>query len=132
MTTIEERANQWRRGSDTGSSSKFLWSVMMGAERGDKWRSNPSDSSDLGRCVRLLALIPEWRPRIGEMAQHSPEWAALVPRWGELEGLLIEEAGPDARGRAPKTDALMRELLTPVERGIRLGGRLGGARLLIE
>ncbi|MEL3893148.1 hypothetical protein [Pseudomonas aeruginosa] len=55
----------------------------------------PSDPSDLGRCLRLLELVPEWKARISEMAIHGREWAALVSHWEELHQLMDDEVGID-------------------------------------
>lgn len=102
MQTIEQRAADWLSGNDTGVSSKALCRHMLGLNVADN--SAPSDGADLGRCLRLLKLIPEWTGRITEMADLGYCWAALVPHWSELEELLRAEAGDDYRGLgAPKT-----------------------------
>lgn len=105
MSSITDRANAWIVGGDTGLSSKTLWAVMMGQK--PPRPSHPLDNGDLGRCTRLLNAVPEWRPRIKEMAGVSPYWAALVPRWDELEAL--DKTDPKACYK------LMRALLDPVE-----------------
>lgn len=116
MSTDIQRAAQWMAGDDTGASSKAICAHMLGAVNVDP-AAYPHDGDDLGRCLRLLALVPEWTPRIGEMAQRGPYWAALVPRWAELTALLAEETGPgfERYGRAPRTYKLMQEILKPVE-----------------
>lgn len=106
MTTIEERATAWRAGRDTGSSSKTLWSVMMGEP--PRHRDHPMDGGDLGRCLRLLDLIPEWKPRLPEMAAVSLYWAALVKDWADLERLSKLTAPSPLRNR-------MKALLRPLE-----------------
>lgn len=82
--SIERRAAEWALSDDTGASSKTIARHMMGM---DKSYSYPSDGGDLGRCIRLLDAIPEWRERLPEMAQHSEAWAALVEHWAELEAM---------------------------------------------
>jgi len=59
-----------------------------------------------------MALIPEWEPRIAEMAKYSRGWKAIVDKWPELKSTMDGEVGFDWRkGRsAPRTTALMREL----------------------
>lgn len=115
--TIEQRANQWIAGRDTGASSKALWAVMMGSK--PERHAYPSDGGDLGRCMRLLDAVPEWKPRIGEMAAISPYWAALVAEWPKLERL---HAADDHKA----TYAAMKAILNPIEDKdpgiIRLGG----------
>lgn len=69
-------------------------------------RSYPSDGDDLGRCLRLLDLMPEWKPRMVEMTAVSPYWAALVKHWDEL-------AARHAQNR--QVYARMQQLLNPIE-----------------
>lgn len=106
-----DRAHAWIVSRDTGASSKTLWARMMGARRDDP--SHPWDPDDLGRCLRLLELIPEWKPRIREMAGVSLGWAALVLRWDEIAQSMADEVGIDwSKGlSAPKTYALMKDTL---------------------
>lgn len=117
--TPEQRAIRWIVGSDTGTSSQSIWAQMMGAGQ-PAWCgwSYPHDPSDLGRCLRLLALIPEWKPRLPEMAEHGPAWAALVAQWDALAAMMNEEVGIDRSkgGKAPRTYAAMRAILDPIER----------------
>ncbi len=85
--SIEKRALQWSVGDDTGSSSKAIVAYMTGSKPRDAAHSYPSDAGDLGRCLRLLDLIPEWKPRMVQMGELSPQWAALVDHWEELDRL---------------------------------------------
>ena len=68
---IATRLYEWRNGADTGLSSETIAAVMSGAVSppGRFGWEYPADAADLGRCLRLLRLIPEWRVRIGEMAK---------------------------------------------------------------
>lgn len=104
--TIIERANAWMAGRDTGSSSKAIWAVMMGEKPGRF--AYPSDGADLGRCIRLLDMIPEWRDRLGEMAAVSAYWAALVPEWPRLEAL-------HAQDDSAAVYEAMKTILNPIE-----------------
>ena len=115
-----DKALDWIAGGDTGMSSKAIWSHMMGLPaRG--WPDDrfgvayPHDPDDFGRCYRLLALIPEWRPRIGEMAQYNRQWAALVARWSDIEAMYVLEVGAAHRGMAHRCYALIREILEPLD-----------------
>jgi hypothetical protein len=57
----------------------------------------PHDTSDLGRCIRLLQLNPSYRKRLPEMAQVSGEWGLLVEHWEELEAIYSDtRQGEDA------------------------------------
>jgi hypothetical protein len=96
-------------GHGTGLSSRQIVATMHGvAGQGH----HPADPSDLGRCIRLLEIMPEWKPRMKEMGLVSLEWRVLAEHWDELEALYNEEF---ATGRAPKTYDRMRELLKPIE-----------------
>jgi hypothetical protein len=109
MDSINDRANQWIAGGDVGASSKAIWSVMQGMK--PEQHAYPSDGSDLGRCIRLLRLIPEWRPRLGEMSSVSSYWAALVPAWDDLESWY----GPEDHEWHKMVYKKMRAILDPIE-----------------
>lgn len=89
---MQQRIIKWLLSGDTGSSSKAICAHMSGAGSSDMC-SYPSDPSDLGRCLRLLELVPEWNARIGEMAQYSPGWAGLITEWLALTELMKNEVG---------------------------------------
>lgn len=116
MPSVPAKALDWIVSGDTGLSSEAIWATMVGAKR--KWSSYPHDPADLGRCLRLLRLMPRWRKRLDEMRQHGPAWAALVEHWDDLEALMDEEVGIDwSKGdRAGMTYKRMREILDPIER----------------
>ncbi|MCA8962419.1 MAG: hypothetical protein KDC38_17965 [Planctomycetes bacterium] len=100
--------SEWIAGSDTGISSKVIWSVMTGREVPCPHGPDvPHDPADFGRCHRLLARFPAWRSRMHEVAAVYPEWRGLVDRWDELTALYLEEL---PSGSAPKTWRRMREL----------------------
>lgn len=105
--SIESRALRWAAGDDTGVSSKAILKVMTGQKISDGW-CYPHDSDDLGRCLRLLALIPEWRTRLSEMGAVGPEWRALVKHWDELAALR-------ETGNHPAVYARMKAILSPIE-----------------
>ena len=105
----------WIVGDDTGLSSTAIWAHMMGTAPAERFGhvAYPLDPDDFWRCYRLLLLVPEWRARIGEMAQYGPVWAALAGAWDELTALFEEEIGPGmarAYGRAPRLYARMKAL----------------------
>ena len=112
---MPEAAARWIVGGHTGLSSRTIWRHMVGLPvREGLWGMPwPVDAGDLGRCLRLLALVPEWQSRMGEMARYSPAWAALVARWDDLAQSMADEVGIDwSKGwRAPQTDALIKSLL---------------------
>jgi hypothetical protein len=109
MSDTATRANAWIAGRDTGASSKALWAVMMGVKSDGSY---PSDGGDLGRCLRLLEAVPEWKPRLKEMAAVNGYWAALVAHWDELAALHAKD---DERGRHDAVYARMKQILDPIE-----------------
>lgn len=75
--TVQQRAIKWALGDDTGTSSKTLCAFMLGMNSTNGCRRYgasypPSDADDRGRCIRLLKLIPEWLPRLPELAEANP------------------------------------------------------------
>ena len=84
MTTeIEyQQFAKWVLGDRVGMSSKCLAARMLRIETANDF--HPSDGGDFGRCEALLDAVPSWRHRLGEMADVSPYWAALVAHWEEI------------------------------------------------
>ncbi len=114
---LHARAEMWRNSGDTGISSEAICAWMLDGTPA-RQDTHPRDPADLGRCLRLLALFPEWAPRIGEMAKFSPYWDALTARWDDISKCMADEVGIDwSKGeKAERTWKLMRFLLEPVER----------------
>lgn len=117
MSSINTRVAKWISGDDTGMSSQAICAHMLSDEAIEiQSHAYPRDPSDLGRCLRLLAIIPEWSGRIHEMRSHGAYWSALVDHWDEMAQAMADEVGIDwSKGRsAPKTYALMKFILDPV------------------
>lgn len=101
MTTPEKLPEwlvKWWHSSDTGLSSKYIAAVFSGVPAMQQITevAAPWDTSDVGRCVRLLDLATanglDWRSRIGELAAgNGGRWAALAPRWAEIEAAYHED-----------------------------------------
>ena len=88
------RAVTWMAGRDCGLSSKTICAVLIGVE--PEGPSTPSDNADFARCYRLLRLVPEFKPRLGEVAERFQEWRFLVQEWSTLEVMHEAEiAKPD-------------------------------------
>ncbi|GAB2620251.1 hypothetical protein [Novilysobacter erysipheiresistens] len=116
-TTLDRRALVWLSGRDSGSSSKAILHHMLGMEsEGD----HPWDPADLGRCLRLLELFPEWKPRITEMARYSRQWASLALRWDELADMMWGEVGIDwSKGKsAPRTYSAMKAAIDAAQEDV--------------
>ena len=111
--TVQERALVWIVGGNVGSSSKAIWANMMGAAKPYYGWSHPHDPDDLSRCLMLLDLIPEWRPRLPEMAKRSDAWAGLVARWDEIVTSFKDEFGDERNARigTGKTYKIMRSAI---------------------
>ena len=109
---LDTRLAQWLISQDTRLSSMTLVAHLSGVTPASRVYY-PADPDDLGRCIRLLALMPEYRARLPEMADVSPVWRALVEHWDELEQLYDSEAHT---GRAPQCYNRMRELIEAAEK----------------
>ena len=77
---MDRKLAEWFAGRDTGQSSK---AVALFLAAGVSTGAVPHDSSDFGRCHRLLAHMG-WQDRIGEMAKASGRWSVLVENWTAL------------------------------------------------
>ncbi len=82
------RAEIWLWGRDRGVSSETIHSVLSGQPCHSGFGFGaPYDADDFGRCARLLELVPEWIPRLGEVADACPPFRRLVRCWPELTRL---------------------------------------------
>ena len=105
---------EWLAGGSRGVSSNSIVQHLVGlsaCRNGET--SHPYDPGDLDRCLNLLAAVPLLRVCLPYMSSCSPEWAALIARWDEVEASHLEEVGlgwTKARS-APKTYDLMRSVL---------------------
>lgn len=111
-TTVEQRAAAWMRDGEVGMSSRAIHDHMLGVAAHGGYAA-PADPDDLNRCIKLLELIPEWKPRMSEMAQRGDQWAGLASRWEEIVQCFLDEVGLDwCKGnRAPKTYLLMKQAM---------------------
>lgn len=97
IARIKHPHDRWWYGVDVGTSSASIFGVLCPSTLCDNWAkeeatrhgngSTPADADDLGRCLRLIALFPEWRDRLDEVAAAYPgtAWPRIIDRWGELE-----------------------------------------------
>lgn len=84
----------WLASHDTGISSKTMAAKLCGVGYPQNSWDHPYDNQDFGRCVRFLKAVPEARLVLDRMKEVSPQWAALIARWDELEGFY--HAMPDS------------------------------------
>lgn len=115
--SFDERVNAWIVSGDTGLSSKTIWATMLGIDLGDDI-NHPHDPADLGRCLRLLELMPEWKLQQSELAFLDPYWRSLVAQWDELSSSMEDEVGIAwGKGKsAPATYDLMRTIIDDTRR----------------
>lgn len=93
---------KWLLSDDTGISSKQIAAVIVGFDPSDTWHY-PSDPGDLGRCLRLLELFPDFDIR--RMKDVNEEWDRLSNNWERIAVLYrIEKSS----GQCPKTYDLMK------------------------
>lgn len=104
---LERRALEWLASGDSGTSSETIISVMMNLRV--QMVDIPHDPSDFGRCHRLLEWIPEFRPRLGEVAAKYPEWAPFVESWDRLTAIYLRDL--DRGGPSPELYRVMQGLL---------------------
>jgi hypothetical protein len=89
---MNKKIIKWFVTESTGVSSKAIVAQLMDIDRRRRtWGDHPHDSDDFGRCYRLLEAVPEFKPRISEIAVRSSEWSALVEYWDELTTLYAED-----------------------------------------
>ena len=98
---------EWFAGADTGLSSSHMAAVASGVKGNG---CHPSDPADLGRCIRLVALVPEVRDMFPAIAESTAKWGVVVANWDELTGLYASESQGRGYFNAPKTFARMKAL----------------------
>ncbi len=112
---LSEEAQNWLATGDRGQSSNTLFGVMTGIPLWGRWgKDHPWDPDDFVRCEKLLRAVPEFRPRLQEMAAVSPVWARLVENWQHIVSLIEAEASgafDGHRGTAPEAYKLMKTLI---------------------
>jgi len=105
---LSDAATKWLASGERGLSSEAIFERLSGIPVGGRWirGSAPIDPDDLRRCLLRLDEVPEWKPRIGEMADVSAHWRELVAIWPALVASFEREAA--SGDRAPVTYAMMR------------------------
>lgn len=87
---IVKRASWWIVSQRTDLSSTTIWGVLMGVPAVAIDADVPANASDFNRCAELLELIPEWKPRLQEVAAAFPEWKGIVLGWDRLYARLLD------------------------------------------
>ena len=110
-TTLDQQILKWLTVGDVGHSSQSI-AFWLGYDVLPENNSHPIVPSEFHRCLKLIELAPELRPRLHKMASLSNEWAKVIEHWDAIEALFLEEAGLDwIKGKsAPRTTAYMKSL----------------------
>lgn len=111
----KQKVIEWMFSQDTGVSSQNLAAEYLGVKCDAAVMhfglSGPHDPADLGRCLRLIALVPEIRSCVDSLATKSTHWAKAAAVWDEISASMEDEVGIDwsKAESAPKTYKLMEE-----------------------
>lgn len=101
-----------------GLSSKAIALTALNAM--PKHPSYPHDGDDFGRCVVLLTLCPAAKDGLAKLATDGgPVWAALVPRWKEIEAAYFRDMDRHEAGNKNWKEyecyPLMQSIIRPIE-----------------
>ena len=110
-----DRLAHWGRRGECGASSEALHEAAADtlSDAPRKPPQHPRDLDDFRRCILVLGHVPEARGTMPRLVLRSPHWAALVPRWAEIETLYLDES-PNLDGPAPRAAKLLAEVLASV------------------
>lgn len=89
MEPIPKTPEEWIAGRDTGISSATIWSVMTGKPSPYEEYDVPKGLGDFGRCYRLVALFPEWRWWMRQVAERYPGWRPIIADWPDWEARYL-------------------------------------------
>lgn len=99
--SVEERLGDWLHNGERGLSSEYVAHHMSGVEVPPSY---PHDYDDLRRVILLLDRIPEWVPRMHELAD-TKGWEGIAPKWAEIVAAVLK-ADPEAKHPKSAEDLL--------------------------
>lgn len=113
--SLARKSMEWILSDDAGTSSNTIASI--GAGLPPRQYSFPHDISDIGRCMRLLAKVPELHSALTSVARAVPGWQPFVEEWGTLARLYAACTRPDG-SIDPKASSLpeLRSLISQCAR----------------
>lgn len=116
--TMNGKILEWLLRGNVGASSRTMAAVFAGFKPADL--SHPNDPSDFRRCLLFLEAVPEARHELHKMRDLTPEWAALINCWGELQHTFMQEVGLSYEHglEAPKTYELMKAAFESVRENL--------------
>lgn len=92
----EER---WWKGLHVGKSSATIFALFCenqwkGAAEKLGGGATPQDSDDLGRCIHLMEVFPEWEPQLAKVIDAHPNtgWKKIIENWE-----FLKKASPPQR-----------------------------------
>lgn len=82
---------RWGVSDDTGLSSRFLASCIIGEPVEEKY--TPADPADFARCFRLAELVSskELDEALELAATKSKKWKIVADNWNELASMFLRE-----------------------------------------
>lgn len=78
-----DRVAWWRGGWDKGLSSEALLALLLREKR--ESYPTPHDAEDVGRCLRMLEILPELRLSVEDDETWPVPWRLLWMRWMDIE-----------------------------------------------
>ena len=97
------RILEWLGGNDIGASINAIALAALGARPRNP--SYPHDGDDFGRCSRLLAVCPEAKVGLDDLAKNGGAvWKALVARWSDIESAYLYDIDLQSKGNRSHTE----------------------------
>lgn len=109
MADIHPSIVTWLRSGDRGTSSDTIAAFMLfgypGTLLASRWPDAPHDTSDVGRCVRLLDIAERarlgWRARMPELFAGLPiQWGPLRHHWPRIEAAYRRDVAAQKAAQA--------------------------------
>lgn len=91
---VKTRLLKWSLSGDTGSSSETIACAAIGLAETDRRNGDfdvPYDTSDFGRCYRLLQAVPELRDAFPLVVKAYPKFGPVLDAWDELAALYVSD-----------------------------------------
>ena len=87
ITGQDNALKSWLFSGDTGLSSRFMACVLSEWDIPLPNCDYPHDPGDLGRCIRLIECVPEFKDCIHKMNAHGSKWQQVVLYWEQWSEL---------------------------------------------
>jgi hypothetical protein len=104
-------AMAWMAGDDCGASSESILMTALG-QVPRHGVSRPYDPADLGRCIRMMKLLPWVREIAFPKLSAYRQWKPFIEHWDEIAAMMKNEVGINwEKGKmANKTYERMKEI----------------------